>query len=141
MHLLLNKFKHKNIAYLQLVCQQINWQWAINMSLEIWGIVLHTALLILLLQSITLWYQSSSSSFCSYVLVLVFCYLRMRLCNGFKFKLLTLALATFWSSERYLSKPVYIRDCPRKGTRKKTAYIIYVSARTISVYKLVRSAQ
>ena len=40
--------------------------------------------------------------FLFYVLVLVFCYLRMRLCNGFKLRIFTLALKTFRSSQRYI---------------------------------------
>ena len=78
--------------------------------------------------------------FLVHVLVLLFRYLKMRLCNGFKFKILMLALETFWSSEKHISKPVYVSDCPCKGTRNKTTYIIYVSARTISIIKFIKNA-
>ena len=55
--------KHRNPAYLGLVCQRINLQ-TINLYFKTWGIVLHTTLLILLLLSVTipvpLWWFGSS---------------------------------------------------------------------------------
>ena len=45
--------KHRNLAYLGLVSQQINLQ-TINLYFKTWGIVLHTTLLILLLLSVTI---------------------------------------------------------------------------------------
>ena len=81
--------------------------------------------------------------FLFYVLVLLYCYLEMLewwLRNDFKFKSLTLALKSFRSSWRYISKPVYVCNRPCKGRRNETTYIIYKSTWMISIKKFIRAA-